>query len=47
MREHEAEEVAVDFHVGEGLPQLVHGGAGGLVDEHLLGPRLRTEVVDE
>ena len=42
-----AEEVAVDLHLGQALPQLVDGGGGGVVDEHLLGPRLRTEVVDQ
>ena len=42
-----AEEVAVDLHLGEALAELVDGGRRGVVDEHLLGLRLRTEVVDQ
>ena len=42
-----AEDVALDLQRGQALPQLVDGRRGGLVDEHVLRGRLRTEVVDQ
>ena len=40
-----AEEVAVDLELGEGVAELADGGAGTLVHEHLVGPRVRGDVV--
>ena len=42
-----AEEVAVHLEFGERVAQLPHGGACGVVDQHLLRPGVRRHVVDE
>ena len=42
-----AEEVAVDFDLGQGVAELPHGGAGRVVDQHLLGLCLGRDVVDQ
>ena len=41
-----AEEMPAHLHLGQALPQLADGRARGVVDEHLLRPRLRAHVVD-
>ena len=41
------EEVAVDLELGQRVAELADGRARGVVDEHLLGPRLRRHVVHQ
>ena len=43
----EPEEVPVHFHLGQGVAELPHRGARGVVHEHLFWPRLRRDVVDQ
>jgi hypothetical protein len=41
------EEMAVDFEFGQRFAQLVHGGAGRVVDEHVLGSRVGRDVIHQ
>ena len=43
----DSEEVAVHLEFGERVAQLPHGGPCGVVDQHLLRPGVRGDVVDE